>query len=833
MIKPGQILAHYRIERLIGQGGMGAVFLARDTKLNRDVALKVLPEAMAADAERLARFRREAQAVAALNHPHIVTLHSVEEAEGAHFLTMELVEGSSLDRTLPPGGLPLAQVFDIGIALSDALAAAHEKGIVHRDLKPANVMLTKDGRVKVLDFGLAKLAPETPEGRPAGSVTIDSVAPTETAPREHSLTDVGVVMGTVPYMSPEQVNGQTLDARTDIFSLGVVLFEMATGRRPFGGKTPAETISSILRDAPRPVTDARQDAPRHLARIIDHCLQKDPEARFQTAKDVRNELRTLRREVESGVGDLQTTGTPVSPPSTVVTAGRAGRKGLWIGLGIVAAAAVAGVFVFMGRTNQAPPPSPALDAPGTAAGPDPKSIAVLPFVNMSEDKANEYFSDGISEELLNLLAKVPGLKVTARTSSFSFKGKELEIPEIARQLHVANVLEGSVRKSGGQVRITAQLIHAADGFHVWSRTYDRRLDDIFRIQDEIASQVVAELKVTLLGEGPKARTTDPRAYALYLQAKELGRQLTAEAFAKSDTLFREALEIDPRYAPAWDELARNFINKAGMGLLSGREGSARAREAAEKALAIDPDYAPAHARLGSVAMYGGADLAGAAKHYERALALDPTDLNVLGGAGTFLAGLDRLDEALAIREAVVHRDPVNLTALYNLGNIQHYAGRYDEAIASFRTVLSLSPTHGGAHLGLCVALLLKGDGSSALAEIEQESIEAYRMIGLPMAYHALGRKADSDQALAALIAKYGKDAASNIAYVYAFRGEADQAFVWLDKAVEYGDPGLFEIVTENLFDKIHADPRWLPFLRKIGRAPDQLAKIEFHVTLPD
>ena len=461
-----------------------------------------------------------------------------------------------------------------------------------------------------------------------------------------------------------------------------------------------------------------------------------------------------------------------------------------------------------------------------------KSIAVLPFVDMSAGKDQEYFSDGISEELLNLLAKIPQLQVTARTSSFAFKGKEIGVPEIARTLHVANVLEGSVRKAGNSVRITAQLIKAGTDAHLWSQTYDRKLDDIFAIQDEIAADVVKQLKVTLLSAAPKARTTDPEAYALYLQAVQLGGPFTAEAFQQSDALYRKVLAIDPRYVPAWAGLSRNFGNETSQGLLPNKEGFAQAREAAVKALAIDPDYAPAHAGLGWIAMYGDNDLAGAALHLERALAIDPADLRVLTTSATLLQSLGRLDEALALEEAAVRRDPVNVTTLFNLGYHQRMAGRLDAAIASFRTVLSLSPSNGGAHCQLGVALLLKGDAKGALAEIEQETSEIYKMIGLPMAYHALGRKADSDAALAALIAKYEKDAPYNIAGVYAYRGEADKAFAWLDKAVEYGDGGLGEIVTDNLFDKIHADPRWLAFLRKIGKAPEQLAKIEFKVTLP-
>jgi TolB-like protein/Flp pilus assembly protein TadD len=462
---------------------------------------------------------------------------------------------------------------------------------------------------------------------------------------------------------------------------------------------------------------------------------------------------------------------------------------------------------------------------------DPKSIAVLPFVNMSDDKANDYFSDGISEELLNLLAKVPQLKVTARVSSFSFKGKEVDIPEIARRLHVSHVLEGSVRKAGDQVRITAQLIHAADGFHMWSETYDRKLDDIFKIQDEVAAKVVKELKVTLLEPQPKVRTTDPKAYALYLQAKQLGRQSTAEAYEKSDALYHQVLEIDPRYVPAWDRLAANFINKVRLSMVSSQEGYARAREALEKALAIDPEYTPAHGKLGSIANDQNDD-AGAAKHFERALALDPTDPDMVGNAASFLMSLGRVDEALGAQEAVVRRDPVNTTALHNLGLNQRCSGKYDEAITSFRTALSLDPGIGEMHSQLSMVLLLKGDAAGALAEIKQEPNESSQMIGLPMAYYALGRKADSDSALSSLIAKYEKDTSYNIAYIYAFRGEADKAFAWLDKALEYHDPGLSEIVSDNLFDKIRSDPRWLPFLRKLGKAPEQLAKIQFKVTLP-
>jgi serine/threonine protein kinase/tetratricopeptide (TPR) repeat protein len=810
----GKTLAHYEITGLLGKGGMGEVYRARDTKLDRDVAVKVLPADVSADPARLERFQREAKTVASLNHPHIVTLYSVEEEAGVRFLTMELVEGLGLDEVLSADGLPLAKVFDIGIAIADALAAADEKGIVHRDLKPANVMLTRDGRVKVLDFGLAKLAEKS-----ASDQTVTQVAP---------ITTENAVMGTVPYMSPEQLQGQQVDHRSDIFSLGVLLYEIATGRRPFSGANNTDVMLSILRDTPRPLTQMNPDLPHQLSRIVAQCLEKEPEERYHSARDIRNELRGLRKEVESGVSQTSGPGFVISPPSSGVSTRTSVRhKGLWIGIVAATVVAAAALFMFTGRNDDTSRKA----AVGEATG-NEHTIAVLPFVNMSPDPDQEYFSDGISEELLNLLTKITDLRVAARTSSFSFKKQNVEIPEIAKRLNVAYVLEGSVRKAGNQVRITAQLIHAADGFHVWSVTYDRKLDDIFAIQDEIAADVVKQLQISLLGSKPTTRKTDPEAYALYLQSIQLSRQSTKDGFEKSDALLHRVLEIDSAYAPAWGGLAANFGNKAVSGMMPPEEGFARAREANERALEIDPQYAPAYAGLAFIAMYGESDFATAAKYLAHAFALDPANARVLGNSATLLNLLGRKNEALKLWAAVTIRDPVNVNALFNQGTSQINAGRLDEAIASYRTVLSLSPGNGVAHYQVGVAMLLRGDANGALAEFEQESVEVFRMIGLPMAYHALGRKAESDAALAALMAKYEKDMAYNMAGIHAFRGEADRAFEWLEKERKNG--GTFvEIVVDPLFANLHDDPRWVPFLRKIGKAPEQLAKISFKVTPPE
>ena len=807
----GSRLGSYEIQSLMGAGGMGEVYRARDTRLDRDVALKVLHADVAGSPARIERFQREAKTVASLNHPNIVTLHSVEEDAGVRFLTMELIEGQGLDQVLTADGLPLARVFDVGIAVADALAAAHDKGIVHRDLKPANVMLTRDGRVKVLDFGLAKVAE-----RAAWDQTVTQVAP---------ITTEGAVLGTVPYMSPEQLRGQIIDHRSDIFSLGVLLYEMAAGRRPFSGATTTDVMSSILRDTPRPLTQLNPELPHQLGRIIAQCLEKEPEERYHSAKDIRNALRGLRKEVESGVSDVGGPGSGISAASSgSVTRASLGRTGLWIGIAAATVIAAAALFVFMGRNDGTAREAAVQEAANT--------IAVLPFANMTPDPGQEYFSDGLSEELLNLLARIPELRVAARTSSFSFKGKGVGVPEIAKRLNVAYVLEGSVRRVGNQVRVTAQLIHGADGFHVSSATYDRKLDDIFAIQDEIAADVVKQLQITLLGKPPSTRKTDPEAYSLYLQSVQLSRRSTREGFEKSDALLHKALEIDPNYAPAWSGLGANFGNKTVSGLMAPAEGFARARQANTRALEIDPQYAPAHAGLAFIAMYGDSDFASAAKHLEHAFALDPANGRVLGNSATLLNLLGRKREAVALWRAVTVRDPVNVNALFNLGTSQLNAGRLDEALASFRTVLSLSPSNGIAHYQMGVAMLLKGDVSGALAEFEREPVEVFRMIGLPMAFHAAGKKPESDAALAQLIAKYEKDANYNIAGIHAFRREADRAFVRLEK--ERNDGGTFaEIVVDPLFANLYDDPRWVPFLSKIGKAPEQLAKISFKVTPPE
>ena len=461
-----------------------------------------------------------------------------------------------------------------------------------------------------------------------------------------------------------------------------------------------------------------------------------------------------------------------------------------------------------------------------------KSIAVLPFVNMSSDEEQEYFSDGLSEELLNLLAKIPELRVTSRSSAFAFKGEKIDIREVAKKLNVAHILEGSVRKSGNQIRITAQLIEASSDTHLWSETYDRALINIFDIQDEIAAEVVAQLKITLLGDAPTAHETDPEAYALYLQGRYLRRLRTAESLEQAQSLLQQALAIDPDYSAAWDELGYLFVNQLNLGLRSTEEGYFLAREAINKALAVDPDYALAHASLGYIAITYDNDPVAAAAHLQRALKLDPANIPIIAMAASLTEKLGRLEEAIALSEFVVARDPVSPRSNVNLGGFLAAAGRLDEAAEYYRKALVLSPGYSVVNYKIGVVLLLKEKFQAALQAMQQEE-SVWGLAGQVMALHSLGQTEESNTLLAELIEKHEQGWAYNIAYVMAWRNESDRAFEWLEKAVQYKDGGLSDIQNEILFFNIYDDPRWLPFLESIGKSPEQLAAVEFKVTLAE
>jgi len=467
-----------------------------------------------------------------------------------------------------------------------------------------------------------------------------------------------------------------------------------------------------------------------------------------------------------------------------------------------------------------------------AANADDRSIAVLPFVNMSDDPKQEYFSEGMAEELLNLLTTVPELRVISRASAFFFKGKDVPVPEIGRQLHVAHVLEGSVRKSGDRVRISVQLVDASSDTQLWSESWDRRIGDIFAVQDEIAAAVVGRLKLSLLNGAPRARAVNPEAYALYLQARQPGRQSTAEGYEQAIALLQQALALQPDYVAALDALASVYLNQGNYHLRPMEEATRLARDASNRTLALDPDFAAAYARLGTMALQYDGDLASAAAYLERAMGLAPTDPIVVNSAALIANSLGRPKLAIPLIDYVLASDPINPAMQANAGLVYLFARRPDESLVHFRVAAQLSPGGIGHEFAVGLGLLQKGDSAGALAEVRKEANERMRLTGLAIVDHAVGRDAESNEAMSQVVQKYGADAAYQIAIAGAWRNEPDRVFEWLEKAASAHDPRLSRLGADPNFDKLHGDPRWLPFVRKHGMAPEQLAAIKFNVKVP-
>ena len=566
----GRTISHYRILDKLGAGGMGEVFLAEDITLDRRVAMKVLPEKLAADRTRVDRFEREAKTIAALNHPNIVTIHSVEHAEGLHFLTMELVEGESLDRLIPQSGFELPEFFDIAVPLAEALAAAHAKGITHRDLKPSNVMLSEERRVKVLDFGLAKLLERSPE---AGA----EQAPTRT------VTAEGRIVGTVPYMSPEQIEGKSLDQRTDIFSLGILLYEMATGIRPFHGESSAGLISSILKDQPATVTELRTDVPRHLGRIIGLCLEKDPSRRYQSALDVRNELETLRREMESG----DTLASSVSQVAAV--AGPSRRISGWYAAAaavIVLLAAAAALWWFRGR------PTPAVE---TASQP---SVAVLPFQNLGEDRSVDYLRLAVPDEITTTLSHVPALAVRPFASAASFQSGQRNPLDAGRELGAASVVTGQYFHEGDQLHLTLEAIDVERNVLLWRESVSVEAKDLISLRQQVADRVrdglLPRLGVTSVREPAGTRPTSQEAYDLFLRSLAVSRD--PEPNKRGVEMLERVVELDPDYAAAWAELAGRYYYDGNYSD-GGERAYQESESATQRALELDPELVLASVRL--------------------------------------------------------------------------------------------------------------------------------------------------------------------------------------------------------------------------------------------
>ena len=749
----GAPLGSYEILAAIGSGGMGEVYRARDTKLGRDVAIKVLSDSLANDPGRLARFEREAKILAALNHPHIVTIYSIEQADGILFLTMELVEGRTLDHMIGRGGVSLAQFFDISIALADALAAAHRKHLTHRDLKPANVMVSDEGRVKVLDFGLARSA--EPGGAEADETRLQ-------------LTKVGSIVGTLPYMSPEQIEAKPLDPRTDIFSCGVMLYEMATGQRPFHGDSSPALMSSILKDHPTPIGARRVDVPRDVCRLIDRCLEKHPPNRIQTATELLSELRAQRHAWESGAASAS---------------------------------------------------RPAVD--GVQSAERKASIAVLPFVNMSGDKENEYFGDGLAEELINALAQVPGLQVAGRTSSFVFRGKDIDLQEVGRRLNVEHLLEGSVRKAGNRIRVTAQLIKVADGFHLWSERFDRELTDIFAIQDEVTQAIASSLRVRLSGDAltPRRHTPNLRAYEIYLKARDLWYTDMPESFVHVKAMLEQAIAIDSQFALPYSLLGACYTGLANAGFRPAHDVMPLARAAEEKALRVDPALPEAHALLGVCAGCFGHDWIGAEHEWRLAMAREPISRDVRFWYGNhYLLPIGRVAEAVETMARGLQDDPLNLLYRHHYARGLRHLGRLDEAEAELRGVLDIDPDFPWALETFGAVCAQQGNSQEALAVTERAHAVtpwSYTVMGqLAALLDRAGDRMRTDALLETLGTGEAYGASTGLAIFHAMRGDAEQAAAWAARGIAQRFLPLVYMVAPLL----KSQPQW-PALARLLNLP--------------
>jgi len=803
-LTPGSRLGPYEILASLGAGGMGEVYRARDSKLGRDVAIKVLPQDMASDAERLARFEREAQSLAALNHPNIVTIFAIEESGGTRFLAMELVEGEELGSILSPGALPLPRFFAIAVPLAEALSAAHERGIVHRDLKPANVMVTAQGRVKVLDFGLAKIAAADSD------VNLSS---TPTASRAE-LTSEGQVFGTVAYMSPEQARGEKVDARSDVFSLGVLLYQMLTGERPHRGRSAMDVITAILRDRPASVTDLRADVPPHLARVLRRCLEKDPQDRYQNSRDVYIELRELQAESSLPAG--------ASSPRAAVRRDRPvwKRPAAIVTAGLILLAAVFNV-VRSGALRR----SSAAAANGAEPGAI-RSIAVLPLDNYSGDASQDFFAEGMTDELTAELATISQLRVISRGSAMQFGGKQRPpTPEIGRTLNVDAIVEGSVLRSGDRVRITAQLIDARSDRHLWAKSFERSSKDVLALQDELASAIAREIHVQLTPAEQSrlthARSVNPEAYDAYLKGRYFFNRPSDENLKTAIARFEEAIRLDPDFAPAHSGLSDAYL-WAGYneGFLTATEARPKAKAAAEKAIQLDEQAAEGHTSLATFKIFYEYDWEGAQREYRKAFALNPNYAFAHDQFGLGLAFQGRFDEAIAEGSKAAELDPLSPQIPLDNSIAVAWKGDIAQANALVKRASELDPTYFFAPFEYAWIQLQERKIKESIPQFQKaRSMEspAFAFAWLAYAYAASGDQASAEAEVEELKKRSlrGKVTAFNMALVSLGGGDRARAVGYLEQALAEDSQWLGWLRNDKTFDPLRSDPRFAALLKKI------------------